>query len=91
MNQPSQCPFPRRQSSERCALDSNGPGLGGAETRIRLRNLIQRNPSIGGFTLVELTIVVLILTILLAVSIPRLGHLTGHNLKVGCRRLSGTV
>jgi len=46
---------------------------------------------ITGFTLVELTIVILIFGILLALSIPRLGHLTGHNLKVGCRRLSGTA
>jgi len=44
-----------------------------------------------GFTLLELSMVILILGILLAFTIPRLGHLTEYNLNVSCRRLSGAV
>lgn len=44
-----------------------------------------------GFTLLELTLVILIIGIFLTLSVPRLGHLTGQNLSVSCRRLSGTV
>ena len=44
-----------------------------------------------GFTLVELTLVILIMGILLALSIPKLGNLTGHNLHVSCRRLAATM
>ena len=44
-----------------------------------------------GFTLLELAMVVLIMGIVMAFAIPRLGSLTDHNLTVSCRRLSGTV
>ena len=47
--------------------------------------------SVRGFTLLELTMVILIVGIVLSISIPRLGHLTSHNLNVSCRRLSATV
>lgn len=56
-----------------------------------MRGLIRRNITITGFTLIEITLVILIMGILLALSIPRLGSLTGHNLKVSCRRLSATA
>jgi len=55
------------------------------------KDLISRDARITGFTLIELTIVILVLAIFLGLSIPRLGHLTRHNLRVGCRRLSGTA
>jgi general secretion pathway protein H len=53
--------------------------------------LIRKNVNVKAFTLVEITIVILIMGILLALSVPRLGSLTGHNLRVSCRRLSGTA
>jgi general secretion pathway protein H len=46
---------------------------------------------LAGFTLIELTMVILIMGALLAFSIPKLGNLTEHNLDLSCRRLSSTV
>ena len=58
---------------------------------MRDKRLSRRQTSTRGFTLIELTMVILIMGILLAFSIPRLGHLTGRNLSLSCRRLSATV
>jgi general secretion pathway protein H len=86
----------QRLSGDRCTLkgyggDSQGPALPRYEEEGRPQGHLQGNPTIRGFTLIELTMVILIIGILLAFSIPRVGHLTGRNLNIGCRRLSGTV
>ncbi len=44
-----------------------------------------------GFTLLELSIVILVIGIVFALIIPRLGTLTDYDLNVSCRRLAGTV
>jgi prepilin-type N-terminal cleavage/methylation domain-containing protein len=81
----------RHHNSEGCVVDSHDHGLPGHDRAITSKGLVRKNTTPRGFTLVELTMVILIMAVLLAVSIPRLGPLTGHNLNVGCRRLSGTV
>lgn len=91
MNRTPQFLYSHCHSSVGRVVDSNGHGLRGHEIAVTSKGPIRNNATIRGFTLLELTMVILIMGILLALSIPRLGHLTGRNLTVGCRRLSGTV
>jgi prepilin-type N-terminal cleavage/methylation domain-containing protein len=44
-----------------------------------------------GFTLIELTVVIVILGVMLALIIPRLGELGEANLKKSCRHLTGMI
>lgn len=91
MNLPPRCVHAHSYRSKRCVASSARHGLKGRQRAVPRKVLICNTPLIRGFTLVELTIVILIIAIVLAFSIPRLGHVTGYNLNVGSRRLSGTV
>ncbi len=91
MNVTPRCVHSHSCRSERCVAGSNRYGLKARQRAVPRTGLICNNALLRGFTLVELAIVILIIAIVLGFSIPRLGHLTGHNLNVGCRRLSGTV
>jgi len=82
---------PPGHSRERSALNATGRDLIGHERALPSKDPPKKNATIGGFTLLELTMVVLIVGIIVAMTIPRLGHLTGHNLNVSSRRLSATV
>ncbi len=73
------------------AVKTDGPGLKEKEQSVLPKGLVRRHADPRGVTLVELTMVMLIMGILVALSIPRLGRLTGRNLRVSCRRLSGTA
>lgn len=68
-----------------------GPTWWQAPLAMRVWGQARQQTPMAGFTLIELTMVILIMGILLAFSIPKLGHLTGHNLNLSCRRLSSTV
>jgi prepilin-type N-terminal cleavage/methylation domain-containing protein len=48
-------------------------------------------PQLNGFTLIELTIVIVILGVMLSLIIPRLGELGDANLKRSARHLSGMI
>ncbi len=50
-----------------------------------------RTPDSKGFTLIELAVVIVVLGIMLALTIPRLGELGGANLKRSARHLTGTI
>jgi prepilin-type N-terminal cleavage/methylation domain-containing protein len=50
-----------------------------------------RTPHSKGFTLIELTIVIVILGVMLALIIPRLGELGEANLKQSARHLTSTI
>lgn len=50
-----------------------------------------RNPQSRGFTLIELTVVIVILGVMLALIIPRLGELGEANLKRSARHLTGMI
>lgn len=50
-----------------------------------------RSPQSKGFTLIELTIVIVILGVMLALVIPRLGELGEANLKQSARHLTGMI
>jgi len=72
-------------------IESNDDGSGNDKDPNSFANLIRKATTFKGFTLLELTLVILILGIFLALSIPRLGYLTGHNLNITSRRISATV
>ena len=72
-------------------VDSATLGSSGGQGAVSPGGRATPRMSIRGFTLLELTVVMLIAGILLAFSVPRLGPLTGRDLNVSCRRLSATV
>jgi len=65
-----------------CGLDNDDIKIRNPKSKIRNRQ---------GFTLIELTIVILILGVMLALIIPRLGELGEANLKRSARHLTGMV
>jgi general secretion pathway protein H len=66
-------------------LDSRHQGL------LLIPNSEFRNPQSKGFTLIELTIVIVILGVMLTLIIPRLGELGEANLKQSARHLTSTI
>ncbi len=50
-----------------------------------------RNPQSKGFTLIELTIVIVVLGVMLSLVIPRLGEIGEADLKRSARHLTGTI
>jgi len=50
-----------------------------------------RSPNVGGFTLIELAMVIVVLGIMISLVIPTLGEMTGANLKRSARHLTGMV
>ncbi|NIS68431.1 MAG: prepilin-type N-terminal cleavage/methylation domain-containing protein, partial [Proteobacteria bacterium] len=86
-----QCSNSYRHLSAVGQVDPDGHGFSIHRISVFFTNLVRKTSPDSGFTLLELTVVLLILGILLALSIPRLGYLTGQNLSVTSRRISGTV
>ncbi|NIQ38324.1 MAG: prepilin-type N-terminal cleavage/methylation domain-containing protein [Proteobacteria bacterium] len=91
MNLRPQRPRAYRLSLSGSEVDSTRHDPGGWQRAFSPKDLIQKHGTIRGFTLLELTLVILILGILLALSLPSLGNLAGGDLNVSSRRLSGTV
>jgi prepilin-type N-terminal cleavage/methylation domain-containing protein len=65
-----------------CGLDREG---------VKIRNPKSKIRNGQGFTLIELTIVIVILGVMLSLIIPRLGELGDANLKQSARHLSGMI
>ena len=82
---------PRSFGFQGSLADSTTPASSGRQGTVSPEGHAKPRMSTRGFTLLELTVVMLIAGILLAFSIPRLGPLTGRDLNVSCRRLSATV
>ncbi len=48
-------------------------------------------PRSGGFTLIELVVVIVVLGIMITLVIPTMGEITGANIKKSARHLTGTI
>ncbi len=72
-----------------CGLRNPPRPLGGGNISFRNRQSEIRNTQ--GFTLIELTVVIVILGIMLTLIIPRLGELGEANLKQSARHLTGMI
>jgi general secretion pathway protein H len=82
---------PDRGSPERDGKEPTGRALRACQTHTILTTRVRQNAHPRGFTLIELTIVIVIVGVFLVLSVPRLGQITDRNLKVGSRRLSVTA
>jgi general secretion pathway protein H len=91
MSRTQQRPDRHQHGSMVWSLDYDGHGSGGPKIGAASAGFIRTINSTKAFTLLEITLVILIFGILLALSVPRLSYLTAHDLSVSSRRLSGTV
>jgi prepilin-type N-terminal cleavage/methylation domain-containing protein len=66
-------------------------GVGRCDARQWFPQSEIRNPNSKGYTLIELTIVIVILGVMLSLIIPRLGEIGDANLKQSSRHLTGVI